>query len=115
MAVVPEVSKGGRGWAEILSDGGFWRGTELVKAMALGADGVGRGRMMCAALAAAGAPGIERMLELLEVEYRIALALAGVSSAQDLDAAFIAHGEVPVMPVSAFSAFPLLNDHDLSA
>ncbi|MFK7965701.1 MAG: alpha-hydroxy acid oxidase [Burkholderiaceae bacterium] len=115
MAVLPEVTKAVRGRARILVDGGFCRGTDLVKALALGAEGVGLGRMMCVALAAAGAPGIERMLELLETEYEIALALAGVTSAAELNAAFIAAEQVPVSPVSAFSAFPLLSDQDLSA
>jgi len=115
MAILPEVTKAVRGRAKILIDGGFCRGTDLVKALALGADAVGLGRMMCVALAAAGSPGIVRMLELLETEYRIALALAGAASAQDLSAAFIAHDQQPVSQVSAFSGFPLLTDADLSA
>lgn len=83
--VLVEVLDTVKDQAKVFVDGGYCRGTDLVKAMALGVDGIGIGRMMCLALAAAGPAGIIRMLELLEIEYRIALALAGVSSAATLD------------------------------
>ena len=62
-------------------DGGFCRGTDMVKAMALGADAVAIGRLYCYALAADGAcRRASAMLELLEKEVAIALALLGVRS-----------------------------------
>jgi isopentenyl diphosphate isomerase/L-lactate dehydrogenase-like FMN-dependent dehydrogenase len=52
----------------IIVDGGFYRGTDIVKAIALGANLVGLGRMQCYGLAAAGQAGIVRMLEIMEDE-----------------------------------------------
>src|SRR4030095_854843 len=65
--------------ATVFVDGSCVRGTDIVKAMALGADVVGLGRLACCGLAAAGAPGLVRTLELLEDEVRIALGLLGVT------------------------------------
>src|SRR5271165_3379012 len=67
---LPEVVEAVQRRAKIIVDGGFCRGTDVVKAIALGADLVGLGRMQCYALAAAGQPGIVRMLEILEDEVR---------------------------------------------
>jgi len=92
-------------------DGCFQRGTDVVKAIALGADLVGMGRMPCFGLAAAGAPGCVRMLELLEDEIRIALALLGVDRLSALDASYV-HPAPPVTLPSVVSAFPLLEGAD---
>ena len=54
------------------------RGTDVVKAIALGAQCGGLGRLACLGLAAAGEPGLVRALELLEEEIRICLGLLGV-------------------------------------
>ncbi|MGH1361673.1 MAG: alpha-hydroxy acid oxidase [Burkholderiaceae bacterium] len=108
MSVLPEVVAAVDGRATIIIDGGFCRGTDIVKALALGADAVGCGRLMCFALAAAGAEGIVRMLEILELEYQIALALTGVTDASQLTERHVALGEPAVRPVSALSGFPLL-------
>ena len=91
-------------------DGGYCRGTDIAKAMALGADGVGLGRMMCYALAAAGSDGIVRMLEILEEECRIALGLLGVTDFGQLDNSYLQVAE-PVSGENALHcAFPLLKD-----
>src|SRR5204863_523097 len=55
--VLPEVVKAVAGRARIIVDGAFQRGTDVVKALALGADLVGLGRLPCIGLAAAGVPG----------------------------------------------------------
>ena len=55
--VLPEVVATVAGRATIIVDGGFMRGTDVVKAIALGAHAVGVGRLECFGLAAAGAPG----------------------------------------------------------
>src|SRR5260221_3781180 len=68
MPVLPEIVNAVPGRAKIMVDGSFCRGTDIVKAIAAGADLVGIGRLPCWALAAAGAAGIVRMLELLEAE-----------------------------------------------
>lgn len=56
------------GQAKVLVDGGSCRGTDIAEAIALGADDVGLGCLMCFALAAADAVGAERNLESLEEE-----------------------------------------------
>ena len=63
--VLPEIVEAVAGRAKIIIDGGFYRGSDIVKAIALGASLVGLGRMQCYGLAAAGQAGIVRMLELL--------------------------------------------------
>src|SRR5262245_16221991 len=105
--VLPEVVKAVAGRARVIVDGCFQRGTDVVKAVALGADIVGLGRMPCFGLAAAGAAGCVRMLELLEDEIRIALALLGVDRLSALDPSYL-HPAPPVALPHVFSAFPLL-------
>jgi isopentenyl diphosphate isomerase/L-lactate dehydrogenase-like FMN-dependent dehydrogenase len=107
--VLPEVVAAVNGRAEIVVDGGVMRGTDVVKAMALGADAVAIGRLQGLAAAAAGAPGVVRMLELLEAEVKIALALLGLPSFAGLDSSYL-HPAAPVGPAHAFSAFPLLDE-----
>jgi glycolate oxidase len=109
--VLPEVVKAVGGRARIIVDGCFQRGTDVVKAIALGADLVGMGRMPCFGLAAAGAAGCVRMLELMEDEIRIALALLGVDRLAALDPSYV-HPAPPVNLPHVFSAFPLLDGPD---
>jgi glycolate oxidase len=104
--VLPEVVEAVAGRAIVIVDGGFYRGTDIVKALALGANLVGLGRMQCYALAAAGQAGIVRMLEILEDEVIRTLGLLGVTSYGKLDRSYLA----PAAPANAphvFSAFPL--------
>jgi glycolate oxidase len=107
--VLPEVVQAVGGRATVLVDGGFCRGTDVVKALALGAAAVGLGRLGCLGLAAAGAPGLVRTLELLEDEVRICLGLLGVSRYAELGPAYL-HPATPVGPRWASSAFPLLDE-----
>ena len=109
--VLPEVVKAVGGRARIIVDGCFQRGTDVVKAIALGADLVGMGRMPCFGLAAAGAAGCVRMLELMEDEIRIALALLGVDRLSALNPSYV-HAAPPVALPHVFSAFPLLDGPD---
>ena len=83
------------------------RGTDVVKAVALGAQAVGIGRLQCFGLAAAGQAGLVRVLELLEDEIRICLGLLGVDRLAALDRSYL-HPASPVTPAHATSAFPLL-------
>ena len=110
--VLPEVVDAVGGRAKILIDGGFYRGSDIVKAIALGADLVGMGRMQCYALAANGQAGIERMLELLEDEVQRSLGMLGVSTFAELDRSYL-HMNAPVVTQPhVFSAFPLLKLDD---
>ena len=79
MHVLPEIVDAVKGRAKIMVDGGFCRGSDIVKAIAMGADLVGIGRLQCWALAAKGEEGVRRMLELLEDEVIRCLGLLGVT------------------------------------
>jgi isopentenyl diphosphate isomerase/L-lactate dehydrogenase-like FMN-dependent dehydrogenase len=107
MHVLPEIVDAVKGRARIMIDGGFCRGTDIVKAIASGADLVGIGRLQCWALAAAGEAGVERMLELLEDEAVRCLGLLGLTSFEGLDMSYLHPASATNMP-SVFSAFPLL-------
>lgn len=106
-AVLPEVVAAVAGRAQVWVDGGFMRGSDVVKGIALGARCVGLGRLVCLGLAADGVAGLVRTLEILEEEVRICLALLGVTSFAALTPAHIA--AAPAVSESAvLSAFPLL-------
>ncbi len=106
--VLPEVVRAVDGKAQVAVDGGFCRGTDIVKAMILGADAVGIGRMQGYALAADGEAGVVRMLELLERECEIALGLLGATSYAELDASYLTTAP-PVLQPGPFAAFPHLD------
>ena len=107
--LLPEVVEAVAGRAEIIVDGGFSRGSDVVKALALGAGCVGVGRLLGFAIAAAGREGVVRMLEILEDEIRLCLGLLGVTRPDRLDASFL-HAGAPVLPPHALGAFPLLEE-----
>ena len=102
--IVPVVA----GRASITVDGGFSRGTDIVKAIALGASTVGIGRLYCYGLAAAGAQGIERVVDLLETEVVECLGLLGLSSFAAIDGSCLRPAEAVAMP-GVQSVFPLLS------
>ncbi len=105
--VLPEVVQAVAGRARVIFDGGILRGTDILKALALGADAVAVGRLEAMAMAAGGVDAVVRMLELLEIEMQLNLASMGLSSIDQLDASSV----VPAQPVgwpSALSGFPLL-------
>ena len=106
-AVLPEIVDAAAGRAEVWVDGGFMRGTDIVKAIALGAKAVGLGRLPCLGLAAAGVPGLVRALEILENEVQTCLGLLGVTAWADLTPRHVAAAP-PVGGHDVFSAFPLL-------
>ncbi len=108
---LPEIVAEVKGRAKIMIDGGFYRGTDVVKAIAMGADLVGLGRMHCYGLAAAGQAGVVRMLELLEDEVQRCLGLLGVNKFAELDGSYL-HAATPTNPPHVFSAFPLLKIED---
>ena len=108
-AVLPEIVKAVSGRAEVWVDGGYMRGTDIVKAIALGAKSVGLGRLPCLGLAAAGVPGLVRTLEILENEVQTCLGLLGVTSYSELTPQHLAAAP-PVGETGVFSAFPLLGN-----
>ncbi len=79
--IVDEVG----GEAEVAIDGGVRGGSDIVKALALGADAVLVGRPACYGLAAGGSAGVHRVLEILRHELVTAMTLLGRASVADLD------------------------------
>ena len=107
MDVLPEVVDAVAGRAKILIDGSICRGSDIVKAIAAGANLVGIGRMQCFALAAGGQAGVVRLLELLEDEVQRCLGLLGAASFAELDRSYL-HAAMPANLPHVLSAFPLL-------
>ena len=90
---LPEVVEAVGDRAEVLMDGGIRRGTDVVKALALGAHAVLVGRAPLYGLAVGGAEGVERVLELLREEIVLALALCGCASPEDVTRAHIGRAQ----------------------
>ena len=82
--VLPEIVDAVAGRAEVVLDGGVRRGTDVVKALALGADAVGIGRPYVYGLAVSGEEGVVAVLEILREEIERALTLLGVRSVSHL-------------------------------
>lgn len=82
--VLPEIVEMVDGRAEIMIDGGFRRGTDVIKALALGAKAVAMGRTMLWGLSVEGAAGVNRTLQILRDELETSLALCGQTSVRGL-------------------------------
>ncbi len=86
---LPEVVAAVRGRIPVLVDGGVRRGTDALKALALGATAVGIGRPYIWGLGAFGQPGVERTLDLLNSELRLAMAGVGARSLREITSAAV--------------------------
>lgn len=86
---LPEVVEAADGRCEVYVDGGFRRGTDVAKALALGARAVFVGRPIAAGLAVGGEAGVHRVLELLRDETVLALGLLGCISPEQVTRAHI--------------------------
>ena len=89
MEVLPEVVQQVDGRLAVMLDGGFRRGSEILKAIALGADAVLLGRATTYGLAAGGQRGAERAIEILKTEVDRTLGLLGCSDIARLDARYL--------------------------
>jgi isopentenyl diphosphate isomerase/L-lactate dehydrogenase-like FMN-dependent dehydrogenase len=107
IACLPEVVEAVAGRATVILDGAICRGTDIVKAVALGADFVVIGRLMCYGLAAAGEAGVVRVLELLEEEVNETLGLLGAHSFGEVNKTWLTTAPAMVSP-HVHSAFPHL-------
>jgi isopentenyl diphosphate isomerase/L-lactate dehydrogenase-like FMN-dependent dehydrogenase len=87
---LPEVVEAVGERCEVLMDGGVRRGTDVIKALALGAKAVLSGRAPLYGLAVDGAEGVERVLTLLRAEIELALALCGCTSPAEVTRAHVA-------------------------
>jgi 4-hydroxymandelate oxidase len=90
---LPEVVEAVDGRGEVLLDGGIRRGTDVVKALALGARAVLAGRAPLWGLAVDGAAGVERVLGLLRDEIELALTLCGCASPADVTRAHVGRAQ----------------------
>jgi glycolate oxidase len=105
---LPEVVRAVGGRCRVVVDGGIARGTDVLKALCLGADAVAVGRLCGYGLAADGADGVVRVLEILEAEMRIAMTSLRLTALDALGAHCIRAAE-PNAPAHVFSAFPHLD------
>ncbi len=98
MDMLPEIVNVVGGKTEIIIDGGVQRGSDVVKAVALGANAVAIGKLQAWGLAANGAEGVVRVLEILEHEIRVAMGLIGVTSIDQLTPSFVCKAEPTTQP-----------------
>jgi isopentenyl diphosphate isomerase/L-lactate dehydrogenase-like FMN-dependent dehydrogenase len=89
LPALPEVVAAVNGRAEVLVDGGVRRGSDIVKALCLGARAVLIGRAYAYGLAAAGEPGVTRALEILRADVERTLKLLGCTSVAELDRSYV--------------------------
>jgi len=89
---LPDVVEAVGGRIEVYVDGGFRRGSDVLKALALGARGVFVGRPYLWGLAAGGEAGVKRVLEILRAELSLAMALAGCARLGDIDRTLVRPG-----------------------
>jgi isopentenyl diphosphate isomerase/L-lactate dehydrogenase-like FMN-dependent dehydrogenase len=89
LRALPEVVKAVNGQVEVLVDGGIRRGTDIVKALCLGARAVLGGRTYAYGLAAAGEAGVDRALEILRADLERTLRLLGCASVAELDRSYV--------------------------
>jgi L-lactate dehydrogenase (cytochrome) len=87
---LPPISKAVGDKLTVLVDGGIRSGLDVARMLALGAKGVMLGRAWAYALGAAGQNGVAHLLELMEAELRVAMALTGVSSISEINQDIIA-------------------------
>jgi isopentenyl diphosphate isomerase/L-lactate dehydrogenase-like FMN-dependent dehydrogenase len=99
LRALPEIVAEVGGEVEVLVDGGVRRGSDVAKAICLGARAVLVGRAWAYGLGAAGEPGVERVLQILRTELDRTLRLLGVASVAELDASCVSvptrHGSGP--------------------
>ena len=98
MDVLPEVVEAVGGKAEIVLDGGIQRGSDVMKAIALGATATAVGKLQCWGLAAGGVAGLVRALEILEDEIITSMGLLGVTSMSQLSPAYVRQAEAVTAP-----------------
>ena len=89
LRVLPEVVAAVNGQAEVLMDGGIRRGSDIAKALCLGARAVLIGRAYAYGVAAGGGPGVARAIDILRTDLVRTLKLLGCASTADLDRSFI--------------------------
>ena len=87
---LPEVLEAAAGRVPVLVDGGFRRGNDVLKAMALGASAICIGRPYLWGLGAFGQEGVERVLDIMRAELGLAMKLAGTPTLSDVGPGLVA-------------------------
>jgi L-lactate dehydrogenase (cytochrome) len=87
--VLPEVVAAVKGQTEILLDGGIRRGSDVVKALCMGARAVLIGRAYAYGLGAAGEEGVARAIEILRTDIVRTMKLLGCATVADLDGSYV--------------------------
>ena len=90
LEALPEVVSAVNGKVPVLVDGGVRRGTDVFKALALGAKGVGIGRPMLWGLGSFGQAGVDRVLEILQTELKLVMGNCGTQTIADINRAYVA-------------------------
>jgi isopentenyl diphosphate isomerase/L-lactate dehydrogenase-like FMN-dependent dehydrogenase len=104
LETLPEIVQAVNGRARIILDGGVQRGSDILKAVALGADVVALGRLQGWGLAAGGQAGIVRMLEILQDELISAMGLSGLTSIDQVTSKYVCRAD-PVTSAHEMSAW----------
>jgi len=87
--MLPEVVDAVGGRLEVLMDGGIRRGSDVLKALALGAKAVLIGRAVFWGLAVSGEEGVQKVLQILRDELFVAMGLCGVANIRDIDRSLV--------------------------
>jgi len=90
-AALPAIASAVSGRMTVLVDGGVRSGLDVVRMLALGAQGVLLGRAWAYALGAAGGAGVTRLLQIMDAEIRVAMALGGVTRVKQIDQSLLAN------------------------
>ena len=105
--MLPEIVEAVGDRAEIIFDGGILRGSDVVKAIALGARAVAIGKLQGWGLAAGGEAGLLRVLEILASEIVTTMGLLGITRLDQLTSSYLCKVQ-PLSPVHEMSTFPHL-------
>ena len=90
---LPEVVEQVNGRIPVFVDGGFRRGADVFKALALGAKAVGIGRPMLWGLGAFGQPGVDRVLEIMQAELKLVMGNCGTRTVADITRDYVSTPE----------------------
>ena len=107
--LIQPISQVVKNKSKIFFDGGVCRGTDVVKAISLGADCVGIGRLQCYAAATNGREGLNKMIDILTHEILVCMRLLGVNNLDDLNSNYIKK-DISISEPSLVSSFPLIEE-----
>ncbi len=107
--LIQPISQVVKNKSKIFFDGGICRGTDVVKAISLGADCIGIGRLQCYAAATNGREGLNKMIDILTHEILVCMRLLGVNCLGDLNSNYVKK-DISISDPSLISSFPLIEE-----